>query len=93
VAAFYRWLGIAYTPSASTPALKLRPATDLGANTHYPLLLLQDHNQNNMARWEASGSIDLIRKFLKNAGKITFQSEVAEQTQYTCMFEKDGDLY
>jgi len=92
VAAFYRWLGIAYTPTATTPTLKLRP-TGTPGDLSYPLLVLQDQAQANLAKWEASGSIDLIRKFLKNAGKITFQSEVAEQTQYTCMFEKDGDFY
>jgi hypothetical protein len=74
--------------------MKLRAETGSPpADDSYPLLLLQDQNQTNLAKWEASGSIDLIRNYLKNAGKITFQSEVAEQTQYSCMFEKDGDLY
>ncbi len=87
-----RWLGIACTPTATTPTLKLRP-TGTPGDPSYPLLLLQDQTQTNLAKWEASGSIDLIRKFLKNAGQITFQSEVEEETQYTSMFEKDGDFY
>lgn len=50
-------LGVVHTPtSASDPTMKLRPAA-LPSDTTWPLLSLQDKDQNEVARWEASGRV------------------------------------